>query len=174
MTNTDSNTPPQQQQTNGKPNDATLLTPETIEFAHRMFDAARAGNAELLLPAVDAGVPVNLTNSQGNTLLMLAAYAGHTELVRSLLARGGDPNRVNDRGQSVVGAAAYKGIEDMVKLLMENGADARMGRPTAIQLAAMFKRGDEMMKLLGAKEGDLDGVPSILLDEKGACQPASL
>jgi len=30
-----------------------------------MFDAARQGNSELLLAAVDAGLPVNLTNHQG-------------------------------------------------------------------------------------------------------------
>ena len=41
------------------------LPPETIDFAHRMFDAAREGNAELLLGAVDAGLPPNLTNQKG-------------------------------------------------------------------------------------------------------------
>lgn len=30
-----------------------------------MFDAARDGNSELLLSAVDVGLPANLTNSQG-------------------------------------------------------------------------------------------------------------
>ena len=41
------------------------LPPDTLAFAHRMFDAARAGNAPLLLQAIDAGLPVNLTNAQG-------------------------------------------------------------------------------------------------------------
>jgi hypothetical protein len=41
------------------------LPPETLAFAERMFDAARAGNGELLLPAIDAGLPVNLTNHKG-------------------------------------------------------------------------------------------------------------
>jgi hypothetical protein len=30
-----------------------------------MFDAAREGNAELLLAAIDAGIPPNLTNPKG-------------------------------------------------------------------------------------------------------------
>ena len=30
-----------------------------------MFDAAREGNAELLLAAIDAGLPPNLTNPKG-------------------------------------------------------------------------------------------------------------
>ncbi len=43
----------------------TQLPADTVEFAHRMFDAARNGDSTLLLAAVDAGLPVNLTNSQG-------------------------------------------------------------------------------------------------------------
>ena len=41
------------------------LPPATLEFAHRMFDAARNGDADLLLQAVDAGLPPNLTNEKG-------------------------------------------------------------------------------------------------------------
>ena len=104
---------------------------------------------------------------------MLAAYAGHTSLARSLLARGADPNRINDRNQSIVGAAAFKGYEELVKALMESGADARLGRPTAVEFAGMFKRSEEMFKVLGAREGDLDGVPSILLAGKWGCHPAA-
>ncbi|KAI0263528.1 hypothetical protein BC834DRAFT_886069, partial [Gloeopeniophorella convolvens] len=68
-----------------------------------MFDAAREGNTELLLAAVDAGLPPNLTNDKGNTLLMLAAYAGHVPLVRGLLERGADPNRLNDGAGAIAG-----------------------------------------------------------------------
>jgi hypothetical protein len=32
-----------------------------------MFDAAREGNAELLLAAIDAGLPPNLTNPKGTS-----------------------------------------------------------------------------------------------------------
>ena len=41
------------------------LPQDTIEFAQRMFEAARAGNEELLVAAVDAGLPANLTNEKG-------------------------------------------------------------------------------------------------------------
>jgi hypothetical protein len=36
-----------------------------------MFDAARMGNAEVLLAAIEAGLPVNLTNDKG--FLIIAA-----------------------------------------------------------------------------------------------------
>ncbi|KAG6849863.1 hypothetical protein H0H93_004212 [Arthromyces matolae] len=146
------------------------LPPDTLDFAHRMFEAARTGNSDLLLAAVDAGLPVNLTNDKGllvaksldnvsnqpsgNTLLMLAAYAGHTDLTKQLLRRNGDPNRLNDLGQSIVAGAVFKAHDEIVRALIDEGADPRIGTPNAIQAAHMFGRG-ELMELLGAKEGDI-------------------
>ncbi|OBZ73106.1 hypothetical protein A0H81_06741 [Grifola frondosa] len=98
----------------------------------------------------------NLTNAQGNTLLMLAAYGGHTELVRGLLKRGADPNRINDRGQSPLAGAVFKGYNEVVQVLVDGGADPRLGTPTAIQIARMFKKND-MLGVLGAKAEDMEG-----------------
>ena len=50
------------------------LPPETIEFATRMFNAARGGNSELLLAAIDAGLPVNLTNEKGTSSVFLILH----------------------------------------------------------------------------------------------------
>ncbi|KAI9451653.1 ankyrin [Russula earlei] len=134
------------------------LPPETLDFAQRMFDAARGGNAELLLAAVDAGLPPNLSNEKGNTLLMLAAYAGHAELVRGLLGRGADPNRLNDRGQSPISGAVFKHEDNVVRVLMEGGADPRAGMPNAIATAQMFHR-TELFGVLGVceDEGTFEG-----------------
>ncbi|KAH9933695.1 hypothetical protein B0H21DRAFT_81416 [Amylocystis lapponica] len=67
---------------------AHALPQETIDFAHRMFDAARNGDETLLLQALDAGLPANLTNDAGNTLLMLARIAGMQPSSRASLAAG--------------------------------------------------------------------------------------
>ncbi|KAF7760679.1 hypothetical protein Agabi119p4_10088 [Agaricus bisporus var. burnettii] len=88
--------------------DINDLPAETLAFAERMFEAARSGNSELLVPAIEAGLPVNLTNTKGNTLLMLAAYAGHLDLTKALLDKGADPNRENDLGQSIMAGAVFK------------------------------------------------------------------
>lgn len=45
--------------------DARSLPQETVDFAHKIFDAARNGETELLRSAVDRGLPPNLTNDQG-------------------------------------------------------------------------------------------------------------
>jgi ankyrin repeat protein len=94
---------------------------ETLEFARRVFDLARDGDAETLARYVDAGLPVDLTNDKGDTLLILAAYHEHAAAVDALLARGADPARVNDRGQSALVAAA-----------MTTGADVLAGAPVVV------------------------------------------
>ena len=50
------------------------LDPKLVELAHEMFDLARSGATERLSAYIDAGVPADLTDADGNTLLMLAAY----------------------------------------------------------------------------------------------------
>ncbi|GLX03404.1 hypothetical protein Misp03_03310 [Microbispora sp. NBRC 16548] len=82
--------------------------PELEEFATRLFDLARSGRTEALCAYVDAGVPVDLRNQKGDTLLMLAAYHGHAATVRALGERGADPDLANDRGQTPLAGAVFK------------------------------------------------------------------
>lgn len=51
------------------PSGAASLPPEAIELASRMYNAARQGDKELLTQAVSAGLPPNLTNDKGDTLV---------------------------------------------------------------------------------------------------------
>ncbi|KAI0338791.1 ankyrin [Trametopsis cervina] len=128
-----------------------------IQFAHRMFNAARNGDAPLLLQAVDVGLPVNMTNDEGNTLLMLAAYNGHLDLTKGLVDRGADVNRVNDRGQSPLAGVVFKGYDEIATFLAEKGADPRFGTPTAIQTARMFNK-THLLQLMGATDEDMKEV----------------
>lgn len=125
--------------------DASSLPPEAIELATRLFNMARQGDMTLIT-YVENGIPPNLTNHDGNTLLMLSAYAGHAELVRELLKKGADVDRPNDRGQTPLAGAVFKLHDDVVKALLEGGADPNKGTPSAIDTARMFKR-DEVLKL---------------------------
>jgi ankyrin repeat protein len=113
---------------------------DVVELAHQLMDLAREGAAETLLAYVDAGVPVNLTDAAGNTLLMLAAYHGHPALVSGLAERGADVDRLNDRGQSPLAGAVFKGEDEVVATLLAHGADPDAGSPTARATAEMFGR----------------------------------
>ncbi|MBB2946651.1 hypothetical protein FB565_006419 [Actinoplanes lutulentus] len=125
----------------------TELDEEAIAFAHRMFDLARTGGTEELIGNVIAGLPVNLTNDKGDTLLILAAYHNHLDTVTALLEQGADPNRVNDRGQSALSAAVFRQNAGEVRVLREAGADPDGGMPSAVATAEFFKL-PEMAALL--------------------------
>lgn len=124
------------------------IDPELQALAGRVYDTARSGDAESLATYLDAGVPVNLTNGEGNTLVMLAAYHGHSRAVELLIDRGADVDRLNDKNQSPLAGALFKGEDEVVGLLLRGGADASIGSPSAQEAARMFGRED----LLGLPE----------------------
>lgn len=113
-----------------------------IALAHRLMDAAREGDAATLRRYLDAGVPATLTNSAGDSLVMLAAYNGHAAVVADLLARGADADAANDRGQTPLAGAVFKGYTDVAATLLEAGADPDAGTPSARAAAGMFGRPD--------------------------------
>jgi ankyrin repeat protein len=126
---------------------AEELDAETIAFAHRMFDLARSGATAELSAHVAAGLPANLTNDKGDTLLILAAYHNHPDTVAALVAHGADPSRVNDRGQTALAAAVFRQSVPSVTTLLRAGADPAGGSPDAVETAAFFGLA-EMSELL--------------------------
>jgi ankyrin repeat protein len=114
------------------------IDPEVLELAHRVFDLARGGATEELAAYVDAGVPVNLTNDKGDTLLILAAYHAHPDTIAALLERGADHARANDRGQTALAAAVFRQSEETVRRLLDAGADPDAGGPSARATAQFF------------------------------------
>jgi hypothetical protein len=129
---------------------APELDDETLAFAARLFDLARDGadgRADELAGHLDAGLSADLTNSRGDTLLLLAAYHQQTDTVRTLLAHGADPDRVNDKGQTALAAAVFRKDREIVRMLREKGASPSAGNPSAIA-TAMFFGIPEMLTLL--------------------------
>lgn len=132
-------------------------------MALQMFELARRGDPTLI-DYLAAGLPPNLTNNRGDTLLMLASYHGHSDLVRRMLlqetpsgSRGWrgkpDSNQLNGRGQSIVAGAVFKGYDEVVRVLIEHGADPLAGQPNAEECARMFNKWDGEGGLKGLFEG---------------------
>lgn len=126
------------------------LTPEELEFLQSAFELARQGDVDQLTALIDAGLPVNLTNSSGDTLLILAAYHKHPDLVEALLARGADHARVNDRGQGALAAATFRQSTRSVQALLAAGADPELGPRSAIDVATVFELPAMLMLLKGS------------------------
>ncbi|MFD7318624.1 ankyrin repeat domain-containing protein [Streptomyces sp. NPDC059883] len=122
--------------------------PDVVELATKVFDLARRGETGALAAYVDAGVPANLTNDRGDSLIMLAAYHGHAEAVEALIARGADAGRVNDRGQTPLAGAVFKGEDAVIRALLAGGADPNGGNPSAVDTARMFGKRD-LLELFG-------------------------
>jgi ankyrin repeat protein len=113
---------------------------EVLDLASRVFDWARSGDVATLAAYVDAGVPVNLTNTNGDTLVMLATYYGHQAAVAALIARGADVDRHNNRGQTPLAGAVFKNDTTIIELLLEAEADPLAGSPSALETARFFER----------------------------------
>jgi uncharacterized protein len=134
------------------------LTDELIDFASEVFDVARRGDAVMLDTLLHKGLPPNLRNDKGDTLVMLASYHGHADAVRVLLEHKADPNLRNDNGQTPIAGAAFKGYKPVIEALLEHGADVEGASPdgrTALMIAAMFNR-VEMVEFLIAHGANAD------------------
>ena len=113
---------------------------DLMDLAARVFDMARGGDAASLAAYLDAGVPVNLTNTNGDTLVMLATYYGHEAAVAALIARGADVNRVNKRGQTPLAGSVFKNDTAITQRLLAADADPLYGSPCALETARYFGR----------------------------------
>ncbi|ESZ91596.1 ankyrin-like protein [Sclerotinia borealis F-4128] len=124
------------------PNNITVasLPPEAIAFATKIYDAARNGDIEIFEQALPAGLPANMTNEKGDSLIMLAAYHGHAPLVQLLLQHGANPNSLNDRGQSPLAGAVFKGEVEVVEALLKGNADPDHGSPSAMKAVELFRQ----------------------------------
>ncbi|WNG45018.1 ankyrin repeat domain-containing protein [Archangium minus] len=155
--------------TNTQDSQAMTMDADVMAVARSAFQHARAGDALLLARLVEAGLPVNLANEKGDTLLMLASYHGHVDATRTLLKHQADPERTNDRGQTPLAGAAFKGDVTIARLLLDHGARVDGTGPdgkTALMFAAMFDRLEVLELLLsrGAKPGQTDAEKRTALD----------
>jgi ankyrin repeat protein len=134
------------------------LDAETLEYIQQVFQLVRSGDPVRLSDLLARGLPPNLRNHKGDSLLMLASYHGHLDAARALLEHGADPELRNDHGQTPIAGAAYKGDLPMVRLLLEHGTDVEGAAPdgkTALMMAAMFNR-TEIVDLLVAHGADIN------------------
>lgn len=99
-------------------NDGEAL--ELLSLTREAFAQARAGRGAALEALLTCGVPVDIRNEHGDSLLLLAVANGHLEAARALLALGADPELTNAQGQSPIEVASKREDDSMVVLLLEH------------------------------------------------------
>ena len=114
------------------------------------LDFARTGKTEDLKAMLQSGMPLNLSDHKGNSLIMLASYNGNLETTVMLVSFGAEVDKKNDRGQTPLAGVCFKGYLDIVKVLVKAGANIYenngMGT-TPIMFASMFGN-SEIVKFL--------------------------
>jgi ankyrin repeat protein len=153
--------------------DSNLAKARTAEGATALQWAVYTGNADLTVPLLEAGAPVDLAtvctigkmdaispdadvkelSPDGFVLLGLAVAFGHNDIARLLLQQGADPNQRGTAlgGVSPVHAAVFGRNLEGLKIVVDAGGDVNA------------KQAGGFTPLMGAAQnGDLDMVKYLL------------
>ena len=93
--------------------------------AQALLNAASEGDSAEVAALLGRGVPVDVTDGQGNTPLLLATARDRVEVARLLVAAGADVNRQNRLHDSAFLLAGASGHLDILRLTLAHGADLR-------------------------------------------------
>ncbi|CAG8486559.1 15919_t:CDS:2 [Acaulospora colombiana] len=117
-----------------------------------LFQAAAAGNAEVVRILLKNYAMVDLSNNQDLSPLSTAAYHGHTYVCRMLLDRGkASINKKDKTGKTALAHAAHRGHAQTVETLMSREADSNIADKfgwTPMMLAAYTGRANIVRRLL--------------------------
>ncbi len=96
-----------------------LLPGERLPFASAAASALKRASYGCALPTTNHTEPINATDEQGCTPLILAASRGHLDICRLLLNAGANPLIKNIEGNSALTVAINFGFTEIVALLQE-------------------------------------------------------
>ena len=97
--------------------------PQRLAYRKRaLISAVKTGNTESVVDLLDGGVPVNIKDDEGLSLLHLAAQGDHVTTMRHLIKRGCNVDSVDDRGATPLHLAAAMGQTKSVIELIRSGA----------------------------------------------------
>ena len=98
----------------------TALSGQGVAYTAQAFvDAAKAGNLAVVKLFLTAGIPLEATNSNGNTALLLSAAFGRLEVVKYLLGQGANFTATSSTGYTALHLSASRGRLEMVKYLVD-------------------------------------------------------
>ncbi|GAB1355016.1 hypothetical protein MASR1M12_37560 [Erysipelotrichia bacterium] len=124
-------------------------TPE--EQQEHVFSMAESNRLPAFELALDTGFPINTTDSDGNTLLHIAALNGRKEIALLLLRRGASLEARNQSGATPL-LMSFERHPGAALALLEAGADPQVRLAgidaSALHLASMQDEDTEVLKFL--------------------------
>lgn len=93
-----------------------------------IIEAVNGGDVDRVRQELAAGADVNCRDSDGATLLMLAAHAGNLAMVSALIEAGAEVNASDENGWTPLMKAVYnaeldRGFADVVQAFIDAGAN---------------------------------------------------
>jgi len=88
-----------------------------------VLDAVRQGNVREVQRRLEEGLPSNWQDTEGCSLVFLAAFHRQWDVVDALLAHGASIDLPDRRGWTPLFWAAFNGHADIVSFLIGRGAD---------------------------------------------------
>ncbi|NMG29942.1 ankyrin repeat domain-containing protein [Aromatoleum evansii] len=88
-----------------------------------LLDAVRHGNVPEVLRRLEEGLPSDWQDTEGCSLVFLAAFHRRWDIVDALLAHGASIDLPDRRGWTPLFWAAFNGHADIVSFLIGRGAD---------------------------------------------------
>jgi hypothetical protein len=98
-----------------------------------IFSFARHNRVEEVERLLDRGVPVNVRDSSGNTILIIASQNGHKRVAKCALRRGADINAKNYKGNTPLHFCFTYGYGDTLgQYMISKGADPAIRNNTGL------------------------------------------
>lgn len=89
-----------------------------------LFYSAKTGNVEGIKKSLEKGTPIDKTDEQGRTALMIAAYSGNAEAVEYLCQQGAKVNLQDPYNKcTALLYATYYNFVDVAEILLRYDAD---------------------------------------------------
>lgn len=127
---------------------------EVIALYKAMLQAIDADDSAGVIKVLTTGFPADFADSNGNTLLMMAAQKGKAKAAAALIAGEAKVDAISKNGATALMLASSGGFVDATQVLLASKADPNLrgkDRPTPLHLAAANGHVEVLKSLLKLK-----------------------